>query len=291
MTISGFTFVKNAEKFDYPVVESITSILPIVDEFIVNLGTSKDNTRGLIESIDSRQIKIIETKWDPRFTAKTRIFAVQTNIALYQCKGDWCFYIQADEVFHPDGLSTIKKILEDINDDQRFEGLLLDYVHFFGGYKWAAKSHRWYRKEVRVIRNFLGISSFRDAQGFRLDGKKLRVFDTGLKMHHYGWVRPPAVMQAKKAYHDSLYHGSNDRKDEEIFDYQNYIDPRAVEEFQGTHPPSMRGRIDKWNLDFDPKKINYTAKLKDFKYRTIDLVGRITGWFPGEYKNYRKVKR
>ena len=66
MSISGFTFVKNAQKLYYPVKESILSILPIVDEFVIALGKSDpgDNTLALLRSIDSDKIKIIETEWD-----------------------------------------------------------------------------------------------------------------------------------------------------------------------------------------------------------------------------------
>ena len=42
MKVSGFTFVRNVVKYDYPVVESIRSILPVVDEFIVNVGWCVD---------------------------------------------------------------------------------------------------------------------------------------------------------------------------------------------------------------------------------------------------------
>ncbi|MGH7953853.1 MAG: glycosyltransferase, partial [Limisphaerales bacterium] len=38
MKVSGFTFLRNGQKFGYPFVESIRSILPIVDEFVVALG-------------------------------------------------------------------------------------------------------------------------------------------------------------------------------------------------------------------------------------------------------------
>ena len=64
MKISGFTFVKNAVKYDYPVVESIKSILPLVDEMIVSLGDSEDETNALIESIGSEKIKIVHSVWD-----------------------------------------------------------------------------------------------------------------------------------------------------------------------------------------------------------------------------------
>ena len=56
--------VRNAVKFDYPIVESIKSILPIVDEYMVAVGNSDDGTLELIRSINSPKIKIIETIWD-----------------------------------------------------------------------------------------------------------------------------------------------------------------------------------------------------------------------------------
>ncbi len=64
MMISGFTIVRNAVKFHYPIVESITSILPICDEFVVNVGDSDDGTLELIRSINSPKIRIIQTQWD-----------------------------------------------------------------------------------------------------------------------------------------------------------------------------------------------------------------------------------
>jgi hypothetical protein len=38
MKISGFSFVRNGIKLYYPVIESIQSILPICDEFIIAVG-------------------------------------------------------------------------------------------------------------------------------------------------------------------------------------------------------------------------------------------------------------
>ena len=49
MKISGFTIIKNAIINDYPIVEAITSILPVVDEMIVLVGDSTDATREIIQ--------------------------------------------------------------------------------------------------------------------------------------------------------------------------------------------------------------------------------------------------
>ena len=64
MTVSGFTFCRNAVKYDYPVVESIKSALPLCDEFIVNVGRCEDGTLELIRSIRDPRIKIVESVWD-----------------------------------------------------------------------------------------------------------------------------------------------------------------------------------------------------------------------------------
>ena len=64
MKISGFSFVRNAVKLYYPIVESIRSVLPLVDEFVIACGDSEDETTELIRSIGDPKIRIIETVWD-----------------------------------------------------------------------------------------------------------------------------------------------------------------------------------------------------------------------------------
>ena len=106
MKISGFTIVRNAVKFNYPVVASISSILPICDEFIVNVGDSEDGTLELIRSIDSPKIRIIQNQWD--MSQGSEVLSQQTNLALKECRGDWAFYLQSDEVIHEDDLNKLK---------------------------------------------------------------------------------------------------------------------------------------------------------------------------------------
>ena len=49
MKISGFTFVRNATKLYLPVRESIISVLPLVDEFIIALGDCAHDDKTLEE--------------------------------------------------------------------------------------------------------------------------------------------------------------------------------------------------------------------------------------------------
>ena len=291
MKVSGFTFIRNANKFDYPVVEAITSILDICDEFVVMVGNSEDETRKLIESINSPKIKIYDSVWDESLREGGKILAVETNKALAKVSSDsdWAFYIQGDEVIHEKYLPAIKSAMLQWKDDKRVEGLLFDYTHFYGSYDFVGDSTQWYRQEVRIIRPHTGIYSFRDAQGFQKDGRPLFVKKVDAFVYHYGWVKPPVFQQEKQKYFHKLWHDDEWVKknvnDVNEFDYSG-INSLAI--FKGTHPLIMRERIARknWKFSFDPtqKKISIKSKLKlGFE--------RIFGFRIGEYKNYRLIKK
>jgi hypothetical protein len=294
MKVSGFTFVKDAVKYDFPVVESIKSMLPLCDELFVNVGISGDNTLELVKSIKSNKINIIQSEWDPDFKVKGRILAVQTNIALYKCRGDWCIYLQADEVLHQKDYDAIRKSMKENLDDKSVEGLLLNYRHFFGDYKHYAKSYHWYQKEIRIIRNHMGIQSWRSAQTFRVDGRKLKVKECPAYVYHYGWVRDPYKMAEKKKYHNSLHHGSRDNPQGKLqrYYYEDNMDPYMFTEFKGEHPEVMKEKVDNWKYDTDPVRLNKKKKMsfKDVRYRITDFIYYKTGLKIGEYRNYKLLK-
>lgn len=290
--ISGFSTIRNGIKFGYPFIESIKSILPVVDEFVITVGKSEDGTLNAIKDLKNKKIRVIETLWDPRFTVKSRILAVQTNMALFQCTGTWAFYIQADEVFHENDRQKIMDLCRMYKDDNRIEGLLFDYKHFFGNYKWFADSYHWYRKEIRIIKNHRGIISWRDAQSFRADGKKINVIDSGARMFHYGWVRPPAVMAEKRKQHDRLHHGQDYHREahDPDFNYLNEMDTSCMKLFQGEHPAIMKSRIKNYNIDFNPDMVKFKPGFKDYRRRIQNKIGKLTGYYPGEYRNYNLLK-
>jgi hypothetical protein len=288
MKVVGFSFIRNAVKFDYPIVESITSILPICDEFIIALGNSDDNTEDLIKSIDSNKIRIIHTTWDDSLRKGGKVLAVETNKAFNQIKeADWAFYIQGDEVIHEKYLPIIKESMEKWEDDQKVEGLLLNYTHFYGSYDFVGDSRRWYRREIRIVRADKNISSFRDAQGFRKNDRKLNVKHIDAWVYHYGWVKPPFEQQEKQKYFNSLWHDEEwikkNVKQTNQFDYST-IDSLSI--FEGTHPKVMQERINKlnWKFDFDPTKKNFGLKTK-----LLHWVEKKSGWRIGEYKNYKII--
>lgn len=290
MKVSGFTFIRNAVKFDYPVVEAITSVLPMVDEFIVVAGNSEDSTNELIASIPSDKIKIFHSVWDDSLRSGGRVLALETDKAMehISADSDWAFYIQADEVVHEKYHAQALESMRRWKDDKRVEGLLFNYTHFYGSYDFIGDSRRWYRKEVRIIRPRIGVQSWKDAQGFRIDGKPLKVKESGASIYHYGWVKPPEQQQAKQEYFHKLWHDDQWMKENipEVaeFDYSS-ID--SVARFEGTHPSVMQARVDRqnWKVNIDPAK-----KKLSIRYQFLLFIERLTGWRAGEYKNYRILK-
>ena len=290
MKVSGFTFVKNAIKYGYPVVESISSILPVVDEMIVCLGDSEDDTEGLIKSIGSDKIKFIHSVWDNSLREGGKVLAVETDkaIAATAADSDWLFYIQADEVVHEQYHDTIRNAMQQYLNDKKVEGFLFNYHHFYGSYKYIGDGRKWYSKEIRIIRNDKRIKSYRDAQGFRWeDNRKLNVKLIDVYIYHYGWVRSPILMHRKSANFSTLWDkGSADRTkiEDNEFDYSN-IDSVTV--FEGTHPQVMKKLVaaENWDSGIDMRK----KKFKSTKHKLLYFLWRNFGWRPFEYRNYVRV--
>ncbi len=290
MQISGFTFVRNAIKYDYPVVESITSILPVVDEFIVSVGNSDDQTLSMIQSISSPKIKIVESTWDDSLRSGGRVLAVETDKAFNHVseKSDWAFYLQADEVVHEKYHQTIIKAANEYKDQLNVEGLLFNYLHFYGTYDYVGDTRRWYDKEIRMIRNDKNIRSYRDAQGFRKQDRKLKVKQIDAAIYHYGWVKHPQLQQYKRENFGKFWNDAeqteSDKKQEALFNYVNDAD--SLMKFNGTHPHTMQQRIKEknWQINFDLSKKNI-----GFKDRFLYKIEKLTGKRIFNYKNYRII--
>lgn len=289
MKVCGFTIIRNAIKFDYPVIESITSILPICDQFIVAVGNSDDETLQLIQSINSPKIKIIETIWDDSLREGGKVLADETNKAFdaISAEFDWCFYIQSDEVVHENDYSTIIESMKKYQNSTEVDGLLFNYIHFYGSYDYVGISRRWYRKEIRIIKNNKTIRSYKDAQGFRKNNEKLAVKQVNATIYHYGWVKHPKFQQAKQQSFNKMWHDDNWMKEHvaevDEFDYSR-ID--LLTKFNGNHPGVMKNRVEKmnWKFSFDPTQIKLPLKLK-----VTHFIEKTTGKRIGEYKNYRII--
>ena len=249
MKVSGFTIARNAVKFGYPIRESLVSLLPLVDELIVGVGDGEDDTWDVVAGIGDSRIKPFHSAWDMSKREGGTLLSEQTNIALERCTGDWAMYLQSDEILHEDDIPTIRRQMER-HLDQRTEALSFLYVHFYGSYRtvqdnWCA----WYRREVRAVKTGRGIVSVGDAAGFKLeDGGSLRRLiraDSGARVYHYGWVRPPAVMFQKQQNVVRLYEAESTAaaipEMARISEERPYAMLGHLREFKGSHPAPMRG--------------------------------------------------
>ncbi len=291
MKISGFTFVRNAVKFDYPVVESINSILPIVDEFIVSIGNCDDGTLELIQSIHSPKIKIVRSIWDDSLREGGKVLAVETDKAFAHISpdADWAFYLQADEVVHEKDLPEIVKAGEQELHNKNVEGLIFEYKHFYGTYDYIGDSRRWYAYEIRMIKNNKDFHSYRDAQGFRTrKDRKLFVKQANASIFHYGWVRHPHKQLEKLTNFYGLWNGEGYNappiSEKDQFDFFKNVD--SVTLFTGSHPAVMQKRIQEknWHLDLDISKKKFSVKDR-IMYR----LEQITGLHLFRFRNYTKV--
>ncbi|MDP4285975.1 MAG: hypothetical protein Q8891_16300 [Bacteroidota bacterium] len=315
MKISGFTIAKNATKLYYPAKASIESLLPLVDEFIVALGNCDDDdqTEQEIRSIQSDKIKIIHTTWDLEKYPRGMEYARQTDIAKAACTGDWLFYIQSDEAVHEKYLPVIKENCEKYLDDPEVEGFLFKYKHFWGDYDHFVLSHAWYPREIRIIRNDPEIHSWRDAQSFRRmpgfagqdyylkeNTSKLNVIELDAYIFHYGFVRPPELMQKKRKSHNTNYSG--EASTEQMFKNEgalfDYGDLSKIKVYKESHPAVMQNFIKKFNWKHQLRYTSAPGKTKlqkheKFKYRLLSLIEQtfLNGRLLFGFRNYKRIKK
>ncbi len=291
--ISGISFIKNGLRLGYPIRESVESIAPFCDEVIVNVGfedkglSQDDGTFAYLTSVlKDPKYKFIRSFWDPKKTQSGTILSEQTNIALDHAQYPIVFYIQGDEVVHEDDTPHIREALSALISDDSLDGIIFNYLHFFGNVDVYRYTRSMYRREVRIIRKKEGLRSFSDAQGFRFtDGSKPRALLSRARIFHYGWARKEKLMAKKVAAIDRLYHG--DKKDSH-FNYQRIY---GLKRFQLQHPNIMEEWIAKNKNPIDIMSLPKTRNRKDFTNMLADFIEKYTDYRIGEFKNYILAKK
>jgi hypothetical protein len=291
MKVSGFTFLRNGQKLGYPFVESIRSILPIVDEFVITLGPSDDRTEEMLRGIGDAKLRIIPTQWNERirsdYSVKGFVFGQQKSIALFNCTGDWAFYLEADEVVHENDLPKIRAAMERHLNDDRVEALVFDYLHFYGNANTYAWSPRWYRSEVRILRNTIpswaSEGLFFNVVETHKKSRYPRAAHTGATIYHYGWVRSEAQMDSKSSAVQKYWRDTPAVK----ADY-SLVDPATLKLFTATHPQVMQGWLQPGKELFRTNP-NYRISSREKKHR---LMLKLEQWFGLRFNknHYRLVK-
>jgi hypothetical protein len=291
MKVSGFTIVRNGVKYFYPFIEAIKSILPLCDEFIINVGDSEDGTFESVKSIKDSRIKIIENKWDMTLREDGKVLSVETNKTLQECSGDWCFYIQSDEVLHEKYIPAVKAAMDKYLNKTEVEALKFRYKHFYGSYDYYQDNNRkWYPFEIRIIRGNKNIVSWGDAMSFRhRDETPVKAVPVNAEIYHYGWVKPPDTMLLKRIDFHKLYHA-----DEEVERYASsatgYNDLGNLKRFENTHPKIMTERIKLTNWDFDAKlELQHPDWLRKIIIFFEPLTKRVKNYLNKINKNIHKT--
>ena len=292
--ISGFTFIKNGLTLGYPIKESIQSIDPLCNEVVINVGFDSQDLTGddgtyeyLRDSFPDNKYKFLKSWWDPTLTSQGFILSQQTNIALKECRGDYCQYIQGDESLHQ---NDYDKILNAVNnmEGSNTESLVYNYLHFYGNVDAILYTRRMYRREVRLIKNGLGILSHLDAQGFRHNNdEKVKAKRVDATVYHYGWARKEQVMEKKIVEMDKLYH-EGPKSSEHNYEFK-YKKIWGIKKFKGTHPAVMNDWIKQHRNDLDIHSLPLDFRFKDIGHALTDGLESLTGHRLGEYKNYKLI--
>lgn len=269
MRISGFTFIRNATLLDYPIEESLRSLLPLVSELIVNIPQSDDDTLKRVRSINDAKLKVFESDWDERLREGGQILSLQTNRALERCSGDWAIYLQADEVLHEEDYPAIRAALRMYADRPAVDGLQFQFVHFEGGYRYVNPFR--YRRQIRAVRNDGSILSWGDACGFRKkNGDQLSHRVVKARIFHYGWARKPKSMLHKNRELEKLYHDDEYlQKKYDGKEKHNYQDLEISVPFRGSHPAVMRQRIENADWQVEPPRKRLPLALRPRAWRRM----------------------
>jgi len=286
--LSGFTIVRNAVKLDFGIVPAVHSLLAVCDEVVVNVGESEDETRDIVASIGDPRVRILDSKWD--FSRRNEMLGQETLKAMQACRGSWGIYIQADECLHEDGARILQETVAACDGDERVEGLLVKYLHFYGGFDTVATSRRWYRREVRCVRLGKDIRPYQGAQGFRVGAqyRKIRARVTDAVMYHYGWARPARAIKEKLEISKTIYPWQRPRLEQEKA--RGYLDwIPLLKPFTGAHPRAARDWVAA--RAHDPERIIGPRHLRpmDLRYYASAVIERLTGVRVFEFRNYTLV--
>lgn len=292
MKITGLTIVRNAVLNDFPVVEAISSVLPVVDEMIISIDKGDDDTDGLIRSIVSDKIRIVYSTWDMSLRKGGQVYAIETNKAMQHVSADtdWIFYIQADEVIHEKYHAVIRETAERYRTEKKVDGLLFKYLHFYGTYDYLGDSRKWYKHEIRIIRNDQSIHSYKDAQGFRRGGEKLNVMHVDAEVYHYGWVKSPEQMK-KKQKNVARFYNEDDKAVNKFLSQPDFFDFNEFDSivyFTGSHPEVMKHRIEAKNWEVS---LNSSRKKFSPKEWLLYKIEQLTGKRLFTFRNYKILRR
>lgn len=288
MRLAGCSIVSNALRLDFPIIPAVRSLLAVCDEVVVNVGPPDDGTLDLLASLGDPRLRLIRGAWDA--AQGGRMLAVETNRALAAVRGDWAIYLQADEVLHEADTPRLREALAAADRDPAVEGLLFDYLHFYGSFRRVATNRTWIRREVRALRPGGAVQSFAEAQGFRVmpEGRRVRARVTGCRVFHYGWARPIEALNAKREIDHAVYHAGDGQP------MRPPLPGRMAGEiglmpYGGSHPAVAMPWIAERESRLPPDLLPLRWSVRQAQIAVLHGLERLTGWRPFEFRNYTMV--
>lgn len=163
--ISGIQTISNAVSLGYPFIEVALSVLPIVDEVLINDGGSSDETPLYLKKLQKT------------FPDKIRLFNKpyyrcdfwQTiddciNYLIDQAKGDWILEALGDEVWHEKSILEVKQTTEKAS--KKGYNSIRAIAHWCNFQEINSYEYR----NVRIVRKMDGLKSYDCGDDFHIGG-------------------------------------------------------------------------------------------------------------------------
>lgn len=191
--ISAFQFIKNGIKYQYPFIDSIKSVSAFVSEFIIIDGNSDDKTYEELKKLANinRKIRLIQIDCVDDWH-RNRKLSDMLNIAITECKNEWCFLVHPDEIFSPDYLKDFNALFYK-EEYKNIDAFIFPVMHF-----WKTKKHilwhpnplsyiyKYFFNTIRLFKKKDSIQSIRD--GWSIGGKGNFQF-VDIPVFHYHFMR------------------------------------------------------------------------------------------------------
>ena len=112
MQITAINMIRNGIENGYPFVESILSVLPLVDEYLMNDGGSTDGTLEILLQLQEVFPKIKLYQIPDKPMVRWDCISNVINTFIEKAQGDWIFLGNADELLHEGDIPSLAKLIE-----------------------------------------------------------------------------------------------------------------------------------------------------------------------------------
>jgi len=217
MSISVVFVGKNLILNGYPFVESLLSVLPLADEFIISEGYSDDDSLNYLWKFKKkyetreRPIFVYQDEWPDRSYHGEAITYVLER-AIQKASKKWVLYLQADEIWHEDMIPYMLDIVS--KDNFEFNSISFPYFHFINSWE-PSKDTKYYQEAMRFVRNDRGIKLLGDAWNFITPGPADPIYAAGYspnRIFHMNWCLPENN-DIKHIEHAKLYENITEYQD------------------------------------------------------------------------------